>query len=162
MHFGEDDERLAVTLLNLIACEVELKDGGPSGKEALKLADHAVRVHKASHGKDSEKTASCLLNVGVLLEINQHIHQANEALAEAVVILRAREEQTRRVTTLLCHALYNRAALLWTWDQLKSEPREVLKLADEAYKIGQSVYGSQDQLVIEIKHLRDDITDACE
>jgi len=160
LHFGEMDTRLAVTYLNLIACEVELNDAELSSEAALQLAENATRVHKTCHGESSEPTASCLINAGVLLERSQNFHRASEALAQAIAILRA-QEQTRRIRTLLCNSLYNRAALLWSCDQLNPHPAEVFALADEAYRIGQSIYGSQDRLVITMKQLRDDIAAAC-
>ena len=161
MHFGETDERLARTLVNLIACEVELNDGELSSKAALQLAEDSTRVHKTCYGEHSEYTASCFLNVGVLLELNQHYHRANEALAEAITIVRAQEGQSERHTALLCNLLYNRASLLWSCDQFNPDPLEVFTLADEAYNKGQAVHGSQDRLVITIKQLRDDVADAC-
>ncbi|HEY9785365.1 MAG TPA: tetratricopeptide repeat protein [Candidatus Obscuribacterales bacterium] len=156
-HFGDHDERLAVTLLNLIACEVELKDGELTSEAALQLAEFAIHVHKNCHGRDSEETASCLLNVGVLLELSDHIQQANEALEEAIAITRRLEVQSKRVTTLRCHALYNRAALLWSCDQVQTDKAAILAMVEEALKIGEQIYGGKDGLVITMRQLRNDI-----
>lgn len=156
-HFGEHDERLAVTLLNLIACEVELKDGELGSEAALQLAEHAIRVHKSCHGSDSEETASCLLNVGVLLELFDHIQQANAALEEAITITRNLKVQSKRVIALLCHALYNRAALLWSCDEVASDKAAIIAMVDEALKIGEEIYGNKDGLVITMRQLRHDV-----
>ncbi|MBZ0188527.1 MAG: hypothetical protein K8F91_19925, partial [Candidatus Obscuribacterales bacterium] len=102
-------------------------------------------------------TAQCLLNVGVLLEYHRLFNEANTALAEAVEILRCQKEQTQAVNRLLCYALYNRAALLWSNQTFGIEPAKVLKLAAEAYRLGESLYGLKDRLVVTIKDLIDDI-----
>lgn len=157
LHFGENDERLATTLVNLVASEVELNDGELSNDQTLALANDAVRVNKICYGDNNEKTARCLLNVGVLLEYHRLFGEANAALAEAIEILRCHNEKTSAVNRLLCHTLYNRAALLWSHQAIGIEPAEILKLAEEAYALGESLYGQQDQLVGTIKGLIDDI-----
>ena len=156
-HFGDSDERLPATSMKLIALELQLNDGKLGSDEALSLANDAVRVNKNCYGDSSEMAARCLLNVGVLLEYHTLFNEANTALAEAVEIARCQNAQTQAVKSLLCHALYNRAALLWSHQTYGIEPAEVLTLADEAYRLGAPLYEPGDRFVAAIKKLIEDI-----
>jgi len=157
-HFGENDERLVKTLTNLIAIELKLDDGELSSDQALELALTAVRVNKSCYGDSDEKTARCLLNVGVFLEFHRLFNEADAALAEAIEILRCQKEQTQALKKLLCHALFNRAELLWLHETIGIKVAEVLKMAEEAYTLGESLYGPEYLLADEIKDLIDEIT----
>ncbi|MBX9666928.1 MAG: hypothetical protein K2X93_04880 [Candidatus Obscuribacterales bacterium] len=160
--FGESDERLASTLLNLLACEIELKDGELSREEALELIALSLRVHLNCYGKESEDTASCMLNVGILLEAYDQFYQANSSIEQAIAILRSVETQSPRWSTLLCHSLFNRAALIWSSEQLRPKREEALSLAEESYKLAVELYGIGDDLVDAIRSLRDSISSSIE
>jgi hypothetical protein len=156
-HFGETDERLARTLMSLLAIEVELEDFDLSREQALELTNGTIRVNKACYGNSNPNVAQCLMDVSVLLELHEYYAEANAAAAEAIEIVRHQDKQTTGIENLLCSALLNRACLLWSNDDIYSEAFEALKLAEEAHSIGVKLHGPANKYVQSIESLIDEI-----
>lgn len=96
--------------------------------------------------------------MGILFETYDQIYQANASLEQSIAILRGLETRSPRYTKLLCHAMYNRAALVWSCEQLEHKTLEAQSLAEVSYKLAVYLYGFEDDLVDAIRALRDSIS----